>query len=121
MKKEFDPERTRDGTIIKNVFYLLEEFYALRDSDKKLLLAYYNKYLGFEKQVNQSENPFRTFCSLLYDSDAPTPSSIIRCRAKIQESGYCRGKKYIERLNRAEGVSDWAINTDDYDDIPLKN
>ena len=120
-KYYFNPDECRKGTMMHNTYLLLEAYPDLRDSDKKLLMAYYNVYLNMEEVVNNSKNPFRTFCDFLYQKKTPTPVSVVRCRAKIQEAGYFIGTRREEKLKIAEKMSDWSINSDEYDDIPIKN
>ena len=84
------------------VEYLLERFPQTRDSDTVLFLGYLKQFYGADKIVNG--DGWEGFCRLMLSKRMPTPATLKRVRAKIQEEGRFVGTKRSRRMKTAESV-----------------
>ena len=91
------------------VWGILRDQPKTRDSDKLLLLAYWQFECGAQN-IDESTTPWGEFKKLLMSKDTYQPATIIRTRAKIQEGGYMWGKNRQMRLDRAEKIKDYMIS-----------
>ena len=90
------------------VEFLLKQYPVLRDDDKKLWLAYLNKYHNLRENLKSSD-PYESFKSIMLDPKTPTMESIRRTRQKFQESGKYLGEKRAKKLEEASNMKDWAL------------
>jgi hypothetical protein len=87
----------------KIVWDILERIPKARDSDKLLLLAYW-QFECDANDIDHSNTPWTEFKKLLMSKDTYQPATIIRCRARIQEMGYFWGTNKEQRRSRAGSV-----------------
>ena len=84
------------------VEYLLEKFPQTRDSDTVLFLGYLKQFHGADKIVNG--DGWEGFCRLMLSKRMPTPATLKRVRAKIQEEGRWVGTKRARRQGMGESL-----------------
>src|SRR3972149_11755512 len=94
-------------TIKDRIGNLLEVYSELRDSDKKLWLAYLNRYHGLRDRVNSAKSPYEALRNIFLSDDTPSFESIRRVRQKYQEAGLFVGENRKERLNESKKVREW--------------
>ena len=96
-------------TVQDKVQALLEDYPMLRDSDKKLWLAYMVKCPGLRITMKAASNPYESFKRLLLDDSTPTMETVTRARRKIQEKNPAlRGEGYKTRHDESENVKAWS-------------
>jgi len=88
------------------VKYLLKEYPALRDCDKKLWIAYLGMFHDLPGKLG--EEAYDAFCRLMLEESVPNMESIRRVRQKFQEEGHYLGAKRKARMEEAKKVNDWS-------------
>ena len=78
------------------VEYLLKNYPALRDSDKKLWISYLVMFHSLRERLLEAHDPYEAFCDLYLDKSVPSHESIRRNRQKIQQNG-----KYVGKSRKA--------------------
>lgn len=78
------------------VGFLLNEYVALRDSDKLLWLAYLCKFHDLKNKLGL--DGYRKLKEVIMEDDTPTMESIRRVRQKYQENGMYAGSGRRTRL-----------------------
>lgn len=91
------------------VGWLLNRFPELRDSDKKLYLAFLHHFTNFPEKLNTSNQPWGFFKDFFLDDNSPHFNTIRRIRAKYQQQGMYPSSEQIkaERDAREEESTDY--------------
>lgn len=92
----------------EKVEYLLSRYPDLRDSDKKLWVAYLNTFCDLKNKLNSSSDPWDTYRQVIYSRSTPAPESITRLKRRFQADGKYQGRNRRHRLAEQEAVRDWA-------------
>lgn len=98
--QQLDNIKTRVG-------YLLKEYPALRDCDKKLWIAYLNMFHDLPSKVG--EEAYEAFCKLMFDEKVPIMESVRRVRQKFQENDQYVGMKRKARMAASKEVKEWSL------------
>jgi len=90
---------------IEIVEEFLTKYPKLRDDDNRLIANIWHKYLC-SKDLVPKDLKTTEFLKLYSEGDIPSPTSITRCRRKIQEENPdLRGKVWDKRHKIAEEIS----------------
>ena len=82
------------------VEYLLKNYAPLRDSDKKLWVAYLVIFHGLREKLLEASDPYDAFCELYLDRSVPSNETIRRLRQRFQETGKYLGKNRRDLAKR---------------------
>lgn len=90
--------------IKKDVFALLSKSEACRESDTRLIVSIWAKFLG---ESNIEKMSATDLLNLFSENRLPNPESIRRVRQKLQETNpYLRGKNYNNRQEEQINVQE---------------
>lgn len=101
---------TEYTTVKRKVEHLLATLPDTRESDKLLVLTYYQRFCSLRC------GGFVELKDWLMQKEVPSFTTIVRCRTWLQtNTPALRGKNWKKRAKRAEDVSEFISDISDYD------
>lgn len=101
---------TEYTTVKSKVEHLLATLPDTRESDKLLVLTYYQRFCSLRC------GGFVELKDWLMQKEVPSFTTIVRCRTWLQtNTPALRGKNWKKRAKRAEDVSEFISDISDYD------